>query len=191
MKQHDGTPSSPESAEALWMRAALERYESPLTHYAARMLNGDVERARDVVQDTFLKLWTADRASVDGHLGQWLYRVCRNRALDVCKKEMRMTALTETQLSMQADSRSEADRHDAAPTCASAFAAMQTLPQRQQEVIRLKFQGGLSYREIANVMDLTVTHVGVLIHTGLKAIREKMIASGTGPSRVPQSEVIQ
>jgi len=65
---------------------------------------------------------------------------------------------------------------------------LQSLPERQQEVIRMKFQGGLSYREIANVMDLTVNHVGVLIHSGLKTIREKMSVVQTqnsGPRAIP------
>lgn len=180
MKQHDGTPSSSETADGLWLRAALDQFEVPLTHYAARMLNGDLDRARDVVQDTFLKLWTADRASVDGHLGQWLYRVCRNGALDVRKKEMRMTALMDDQVKARETASGPPTSTEAGEIGAAfggAMVVLATLSDRQQEVIRLKFQGGLSYREIANVMDLTVNHVGVLIHTGLKAIREKMTAA--------------
>ena len=53
------------------------------------------------------------------------------------------------------------------------------LPERQREVLRLKFQGDLSYREIAEVMDLTVSHVGVLIHTGIQTLRERMTGSAT------------
>jgi RNA polymerase sigma-70 factor (ECF subfamily) len=58
------------------------------------------------------------------------------------------------------------------------------LPDRQQEVVRLKFQGGLSYREIAEVMDTTANNVGVLLHTAVKAIRTRMAAApcpGTPP----------
>ena len=46
------------------------------------------------------------------------------------------------------------------------------LPENQQEVIRLKFQQGLSYKEISSVTGLSVTNVGFLIHTGLKRLRE-------------------
>ncbi|MDB5390668.1 MAG: polymerase, sigma-24 subunit, subfamily [Planctomycetaceae bacterium] len=46
------------------------------------------------------------------------------------------------------------------------------LPDNQQEVIRLKFQQGMSYKEISGVTGLTVTNVGFLIHTGLKKLRE-------------------
>ncbi|MEZ6147070.1 MAG: sigma factor-like helix-turn-helix DNA-binding protein [Planctomycetaceae bacterium] len=38
----------------------------------------------------------------------------------------------------------------------------------------MKFQHGLSYREIAAVTDLTATNVGFLIHTGLKRLREQL-----------------
>lgn len=164
--------TNPSDDGSLWVRAAVAQYEGPLTQYAARLV-GDVDRARDVVQDTFLKLWTADRAAVDGHLGQWLFRVCRNRALDVCRKESRMTTLQENQVESRSDPSSAMSPAVLGET-RGVLNMLEELPERQQEVIRLKFQGGLSYREIANVMDLTATHVGVLIHTGLKAIRERL-----------------
>ena len=46
------------------------------------------------------------------------------------------------------------------------------LPENQQEVIRLKFQQGLSYKEISTVTGLSVTNVGFLMHTGLKRLRK-------------------
>jgi RNA polymerase sigma factor (sigma-70 family) len=54
------------------------------------------------------------------------------------------------------------------------------LPQRQQEAVRLKFQGGLSYREIAEVMDTTANNVGVLLHTAIRTIRDKLATAGSG-----------
>ena len=53
---------------------------------------------------------------------------------------------------------------------------LQTLPRNQQEVIRLKFQNGLSYREISEVTKLSVSNVGFLLHTGLKTVRQKLDA---------------
>src|SRR5687767_2374444 len=77
-----------------WIRRALDRYEGQLTRYAQR-ITGDGERARDVVQETFLRLCREPPAAVDGHLAEWLFTVCRNQALDVCRKESRMTLMTE------------------------------------------------------------------------------------------------
>ena len=77
-----------------WLRSVLERHESALIRYATRM-TGSTEQARDVVQETFVRLCRQKRAELDGHLTQWLYTVCRNRALTVRRKETRMTTLTE------------------------------------------------------------------------------------------------
>ncbi|MCH6551143.1 MAG: sigma-70 family RNA polymerase sigma factor, partial [Planctomycetes bacterium] len=52
--------------------------------------------------------------------------------------------------------------------------ALDALPKRQQEVIRLKFQAGLSYRDIGDVVGSSAGNVGVLIHTGLKALRARL-----------------
>ncbi len=42
-----------------WLQQTLERYQGRLIRYAQQIL-GDTERAQDVVQDTFLKLWKSD-----------------------------------------------------------------------------------------------------------------------------------
>lgn len=51
---------------------------------------------------------------------------------------------------------------------------MTALPANQQEVLRLKFQNSLSYREISAITGLTETNVGFLIHVGIKALRERL-----------------
>jgi RNA polymerase sigma factor (sigma-70 family) len=159
------------TADRDWIEHAVRRFERPLVSYAARLL-GDVDRARDVVQDTFMKLWQVDRAAVDGHLGKWLYTVCRNRALDVRRKERRMTRLDDQRPPETAAATGVAERDGAD----GMLALVADLPERQQEAVRLKFQGGLSYREIAEVMDTTANNVGVLLHTALKTIRQRLAA---------------
>ncbi|MGH9424725.1 MAG: RNA polymerase sigma factor, partial [Terriglobia bacterium] len=66
----------------------------------------------------------------------------------------------------------------------SALKILGTLPASQQEVIRLKFQSELSYKEISQVTGLSVTNVGFLIHVGLKAIRQAMLAQPHENSKV-------
>src|SRR6476619_2963695 len=48
-----------------------------------------------------------------------------------------------------------------------------TLPARQQEVIQLKFQNDLSYHQIDDIMKTTANNVGVLLHTALRALRQR------------------
>lgn len=177
---HDRQPVDRQPvAESDWIAAVLRQYEAPLTLYAARITR-DVERARDVVQDAFLRLIREDRTAVEPHLAEWLYTVCRNRALDIRRKESRMTGLNDASTAFEPardpgpDERLERDE-----SAAQAMRHLTRLPDNQQEVIRLKFQHGLSYKEISGITQLSVSNVGFLIHTGMKALRRKMGAEGT------------
>src|SRR5215471_5897605 len=90
-------PSDSSHGQAAWVSDAVARFQGPLTLYAARLLR-DAEAARDVVQETFLKLCASDRSAIENHLAEWLFTVCRNRALDVLRKEQRMSQLREEQV---------------------------------------------------------------------------------------------
>lgn len=155
-----------------WLRSVVARYEGSLVRYAAR-LTGDAERARDVVQDTFLRLCQQDRAKLDGHLAAWLFQVCRHRALDVQRKEKRMQAIAPEQLEGHAAGFDcfDAEQHDEHRAVLEILAS---LPENQQEVVRLKFQNSLSYREISEVTGLSVSNVGYLLHTALKQVRRRL-----------------
>lgn len=48
------------------------------------------------------------------------------------------------------------------------------LPERQQELLRLKFQNDLSYKQISSITKLSVSNVGYLLHNGIQALRERM-----------------
>src|SRR5688572_33344207 len=61
--------------EASWIQPILDRYEAPPLHYAVPLL-GDVDRARDAVQDTPPPLCRSDRTPIHDHLAASLYRVC-------------------------------------------------------------------------------------------------------------------
>jgi len=169
MTEQDRTPD-----DAAWLHSVVRQYENGLVRYAARLLC-DTERARDVVQDTFLRLCREPREKVENGVRQWLFRVCRNRAVDVLKKENRMKALSDEQAgqctSRDGDHTAALERKEAA---GRATEVLDGLPQNQREVIRLKVQNGLSYREISDVTGLSVSNVGFLLHKGFKTIRERL-----------------
>ena len=164
----DSQSSAP---QAEFIKRALEQFEGPLIRYALR-LTGNLDRARDVVQDTFLKLCRQPNDGFDGNLAGWLFTVCRNGAFDLQRKERRMTTaaeLNERPSSMQESPESTAMTRDSAE---KVFRILDQLPDNQQEVVRLKFQNEMTYQEIADVTGLTVTNVGFLLHAALKRLRE-------------------
>jgi RNA polymerase sigma-70 factor (ECF subfamily) len=157
-----------DDATATWIAEALERHEAALLRFARRLVRDD-ERAKDIVQETFLQLCQQERAAVEAHLAAWLFRVCRNRAIDLRRKETRVESLAQpdTVDARPDPSKIAQHREDAG----QVMKILETLPEAQQEAVYLRFQGGLSYQEIAEVTGRSVSYVGVLLHSAVKAIR--------------------
>lgn len=157
------------------VESAQADFEGPLTGYAAGLLGGDWDRARDVVQDTFIKLHRQDPASIQGRLKSWLYTVCRNRSIDILRKENPMISSSGEAFDSINDSAPDPSRAmEDRERHSEVLALLERLPENQREVIRLKFQGDLSYKEISDVTGLSVSNVGFLIHTGIKRLRSLM-----------------
>jgi len=165
-----------------WVQQAMRAHEGPLLRYAAS-ITGDLERARDVVQEVFLKLYQADRAQVAPHLAPWLYTVARNRALTMRKKEARMTPLLDGQANAIASTQAgPGELAEASEQRLLLAGALRRLPEQQQEACRLKFQNGLSYREISQIMGVSLGTVSNLITKALDAVRQELRA-GFDPAR--------
>ena len=166
-------------ASEAWIDAAIEQYEAPLLRYAQHFVF-DLELARDVVQDTFLKLCKQCEQEMRPKLAKWLFTVCRNRAIDVCRKESRMKVASEDQINEQLVSQADDLANptvglEKVETAEGLLQQLSRLPDQQQEVLRLKFHGGLTYREIAEVTGLTSSHVGVILHAAISKLRQRMV----------------
>ncbi len=85
----NGFGSDDDWVQQNWVRLTIQQHESSLLRYAQHFVH-DEESARDVVQDTFLQLCRQTDDEIKPRVAQWLFTVCRNRAIDVCRKEGRM-----------------------------------------------------------------------------------------------------
>jgi RNA polymerase sigma factor (sigma-70 family) len=157
-----------------WIQAVLEQHERSLVAYAAR-ITGDVERARDVVQETFLRLLRADRKDIEARVTEWLFTVCRNRALDTLAKEKPMRPIDPVQVKERTAPDTDPSRAlEEGETLLRIDVELERLPEAQREVIELKFRHGLSYRSISEVTRHSIGHVGWLLHHGIKTLRLHM-----------------
>ena len=178
----NSTPGGADWATESWIQCAIEMHEGSLLRYAQHFVH-DLETARDVVQDTFLQLCRQTNDEIRPRVAQWLFTVCRNRAIDICRKERRMKLAPENQLADQLAEKSEAtSMHPGAAlekseAAEGLLAQISRLPDRQQEVLRLKFNAGLSYKEIAEVTGLTSTNVGFILHTAISKLRTRLVSN--------------
>ena len=151
----------------------VHRFEIPLLQYAQR-ITGNREQARDVVQETFVKFQRNGALRREDEPATWLFTVCRNAALNMCRKERRMMYVDEEVIeARESEQPMPFDQLEQKEATGFLLRIVGTLPPRQQEVIQLKFQNDLSYQQIAEIMQTTANNVGVLLHTALKTLRQR------------------
>jgi RNA polymerase sigma-70 factor (ECF subfamily) len=155
-----------------FVERAMAEYESSLIGYATTILH-DIDRARDVVQDTFIRLCQQDIGKVSANLKSWLFTVCRNRALDLIRKDRHLQDIDDIQWQRFPSNDATPDHHlEQNERLEQVMKYLDRLSPNQREVILLKFQQGLSYQEITKATGLSSGNVGFLIHTGLKRLRD-------------------
>jgi len=148
---------------------ALEQFEKPLVSFA-KQITGDLDSARDAVQETFLRLSRQNLERLQPRLAPWLYSVCRNCALDFRRKAGRyIDAVGEEFPSTDACPARQAIADEDKKKLAALVAG---LPERQRELLQLKFEGDLSYKEMGEVMKMSVSHIGVQLHEAVQTLRK-------------------
>ena len=162
-----------DNEKARWAEKAVSRYEGTLLRYTLRFIR-NIEKAREIVQEAFLKLWKVKQEKVEGHLAPWLFRVCRNRSLDILRRENKMELLEDENMVKERQGPDVTEDIDKRDQVRSVRDAMARLSKQQQEVIVLKFQNDLSYKEISQITGLSVSNVGYLIHEGVQNLRKKL-----------------
>lgn len=157
-------------ADPAVLQPILNQYRGPLLHYSSRLVGPD--RAQDVVQEAYCRLLAADAPPPEHAVKPWLFTVCRRLALDLLRKETPMPLTAEHDV--PAPSAEPSAVAAAAEQASQLLRLLLGLPGNQQEVLRLKFHEDFSYKEIAAITGLSVSHVGVLIHQGIKTLRSRM-----------------
>ena len=151
------------------IHAALDRYERPLISHA-KAITGDLESARDAVQETFLRLSRQNVEALEPRLAPWLFIVCRNCALDHRRKIVRFQEgpLDDDHADEGRSPAGEAEHREDASLIRRLVAE---LSPREQELVRLKFEAGLSYKEIAEALRISVSNVGVQLHHAIQSLK--------------------
>ncbi|TWU02045.1 RNA polymerase sigma factor [Neorhodopirellula pilleata] len=179
-----------------WLSDAVQCHQSRLLAYARGILR-DRSSSQDAVQETFLQLCHKARqivatpepptlAEFGQRLTPWLFKVCRTRVIDMQRKR---TPQAFTSLPTRSD-RGDDDVSagvtvvDTSPTPDDVASmdeeqrrvadSIGTLTPRQREVLQLRIQSGLSYREIAEVTGLTPTNVGFHLHQAVNSLRQTL-----------------
>lgn len=166
------------------------RWERPIYALAYRVI-GREEEARDVAQETFLRAFRA----IKGFKGQakfssWLYRITLNLCRDWIRKERRAPVsqapegIDIIELAGEATpSESIEDLVGRKQLGLAVSKAMALLPEEQRTAIILKEYHGLTFQEIADLLDCPLSTVKTRLYQGLTVVRKQLQSAGvTGES---------
>jgi RNA polymerase sigma factor (sigma-70 family) len=150
--------------------------KNKLHRFATRYLGDEVE-AQDVVQDVMIKVWNR-REDIE-HLENveaWCMTVTRNLSLDRLKSSKRKNTVQMPE-GLEV---TEGDRHTPYHNAASGDlmknidGLMNSLPEKQRQVMHLRDIEGFSYKEISDILVIDLNQVKVNLFRARKFIREKL-----------------
>jgi RNA polymerase sigma-70 factor (ECF subfamily) len=161
------------------------RWERPIYALAYRVI-GREEDARDVCQETFLRAFRA----LGGFKGQakfssWLYRIALNLCRDWIRRERRAPVaqapegMDLIELAGETSPSDSVEELVARREIGRAVArAMATLPEEQRTAIILKEYHGLTFQEIADMLECPLSTVKTRLYQGLSVLRRQLARTG-------------
>ena len=152
--------------------------ESALLVYAQKLLHNE-ETAQDIVQEAFIKLHV--HADTVRQPRVWLYRTVHNLAMNHLRSTRKMVALDSGQPGNQetTDSQPLPDEYiERMEAIGQVRLCLDTLDGRSRELLRLKFEEELSYQQMSERTQLSIGHVGYLLHHALKDLTAELKKAG-------------
>jgi RNA polymerase sigma factor (sigma-70 family) len=175
-------PGGADTSEFNSIEEVFLALEAPLLAYALRLLK-EPAMAQDVVQEAFVRCHADFKSVRDPR--RWLFRTVHNLALNQHRRDSKVIPLHPA----TGDSSSrEVDLTDPQPLPDEYITRLEhiglvrlslgTLDERSRELVRLKFDDELSYKEMSTRTGLTVSNIGYLLHHALKSIEAELAKSG-------------
>lgn len=172
-------------------RILVERYHRPIYSLLVRIVRQS-ESAEDLAQETFVKAWKAlARFDAERKFSSWIFKIAHNSALD----SLRRQGIDTVSLDAPLGDSTEAPELPADPAAEDPLrrlvardsgraleAAIAELRPQYREILLLRFQEGLAYEEIAEVLSIPLGTVKIHIFRARAELARKMKALGWDPA---------
>jgi len=154
------------------LRRVYDKHKLDLLKLAI-LLTGDVHRSEDAVQDVFLRLAESyDRISDHGNLKNFLITCLMNRLRTLRRDSQRHQTAALDDAAIEAAHISPPDQWAVANEQLQRVSkAMAELPEEQREVVTLRFEGGMGFRQIAKIQSVPINTVQGRYRYGMEKLR--------------------
>ncbi|MCR5434029.1 MAG: RNA polymerase sigma factor [Bacteroidaceae bacterium] len=147
----------------------VREYQEPLYRQIRRIVLYH-DDANDVLQNTFLKAWSAiDSFRGESKMITWLFRIATNEALNYLEKENNSTRMSEVEGSVASQLQSD-PYFDGDETELQLQEAVSKLPEKQRLVFNMKYFQELKYEEISQILGTSVGALKTSYHIAVQKI---------------------
>lgn len=154
--------------EAAFTRLVRE-YQEPLYWQIRRMVVVH-DDADDVLQNTFIKAWSAiDSFRGESRLQTWLFRIAINESLNYLNKKKQVLSLDQTDGSL-ADMLASDSYFDGDEVQRQFQTAIKTLPEKQRLVFNLKYFDEMKYEDMSSLLGTSIGALKASYHHAVKKI---------------------
>ena len=150
----------------------FDQYYTPLKNFIYYKC-GDTDLAEDLVQDVFLKLWEKRETIKEETVKSYLYTIANNLFLNKVRHEKVVLNFVEKQTD-QKNAESPHDTMEGKEFKQELEQTISEMPEKQREVFLMNRIDELTYKEIAERLELSVKAVEKRMHGALNFLRSKV-----------------
>ncbi len=151
---------------------AVERHADGVFRFILKNIRDD-EKARDIVQDAFAKMWEK-REEINGEKSKsYLFTTAYRRMIDIIRKEKKQGSWDEVKQESFSHDRQYSDLSEILQE------ALEKLSEVQRSVIMLRDYEGYDYSEIGEIMNLSLSQVKVYIFRARKFLKDYLVSIET------------
>jgi RNA polymerase sigma-70 factor (TIGR02952 family) len=168
-------------------RTDVRAFGALYDHYFPRIYNYVYYRVqeRGTADDLVSTIFTRALDRLDtfqekrGPFGVWLFRIAHNVVVDHYRNVARPSPLSLEQAEpLESSALSVEQRLAQREEVEELLAQVSRLSEREQEIIGLKFGGGLTNRKIATLLGLKENHVAVILYRAMRKLRQRLAEGG-------------
>ena len=174
----------------------VRRFQRPVFNLIVRLVRQEAT-AEDLTQDTFLKMFRAlGSYNQELRFSSWVLRIAHNTAIDFLRQRRLVTvAPTEDAEGDEhdpldalpdLDAISPEQSHVRAELAGAVDQALDRLRPDYRAVVVLRYQEGLDYQEIAQVLGVPLGTVKTFLHRARRHLARELAAAGWGPETAPR-----
>lgn len=145
----------------------------PKLYYSAQQIVKDDEMCRDIISDSFERLWTRRAEIEPSKRTAFLYRIVHNKCIDFIRKETARKKYIEFYSMLYGSSSEEIEKswEESERRIQAMYQRIEALTPQTQKILKLCYFRGMKYREVAEELDISISAVRKHIVQALKALR--------------------